>query len=433
MKKISLLFSVSIALIILLSASCKHESTFEKYFENKSLRIDYMHSGNHIDEYINFDELIEEPFWAGSKKNLIDTLNYGHYFMKVLNKSDKKLIYSRGFSSLFREWQTTEASKSSCGAYDESLIIPYPKNDVIIELYGRDSLNNWRKDAEFDIDMKKGEIRKPNPKNQYPYQEILKNGAPNKKVDIVILPEGYTEEDMDLFMNDCKKFTEDLFKIEPYTSNQSKFNIYAIKAPSKERGSDIPEDSIFKETLLNTSFYTFGSERYCMSTDPKKVRDIAGNAPYDQIYILVNTEKYGGGAIYNYYSLSVNSNKSAAKIFVHELGHGFAGLGDEYYDSSVAYNDFHHKDVSPWEPNLSTLNHFDRKWKSMVDPNIPIPTPNDTIYNGKTGLFEGGGYVAKGIYRPSMDCLMKSFKGDKFCKVCSQSIQQMIDFYTDKE
>ncbi len=416
--------------IIVISVSCNKKSEFDTYFENKSLRIDYMHSGNHIDEYINFDELIEEPFWGGSKKNLIDTLNYGHYFMKVLDKASKKVIYSHGFSSLFREWQTTERSKSSCGAYDESLIIPYPKNDVIVELYGRDSVNNWRKDAEFDIAMNK-DIRKPDPKNKYPYQEILKNGDPSEKVDIVILPEGYTKEDMDLFIKDCKKFSKGLFEIEPFKANQSKFNVYAVTAPSKERGSDIPEDSVFRETLLSTSFYTFESERYCMSIDPKTVRSVAANVPYDQIYILVNTNKYGGGAIYNYYSLSVNSNEDAAKIFVHELGHGFAGLGDEYYDSSVAYSDFYSKNAEPWEPNLTTLTHFDRKWKSMISQNIPIPTPNDTIYNGKIGVFEGGGYVAKDVYRPSMDCLMNSFKGNTFCKVCSKSIQEMIDFHTN--
>jgi hypothetical protein len=263
-----------------------------------------------------------------------------------------------------------------------------------------------------------------------PSFDVHISGDPANKVDIIILPDGYTNDELGLFIKDCNDFASHLFSFEPYAQNKDKFNIRGVLAASAQSGSDIPADNIWKKTILNTSFYTFDSERYCMSGDNKSIRDLAANAPYDQIYILVNSPKYGGGAIYNHYSVSVNSNQMAAKIFIHELGHGFAGLGDEYYNSEEPYSEFYSKDVEPWEPNLTTLVDFDKKWKKMIGQDVPVPTPANEKYDGIVGVFEGGGYAAKDVYRPSMDCLMHTFKGDHFCKVCSKSIQQMIDFYT---
>jgi hypothetical protein len=256
------------------------------------------------------------------------------------------------------------------------------------------------------------------------------SGDPAHKIDIVILPEGYTAAEMDKFKADCDKFTKGLFTVEPYTKNRDKFNIHSVLAPSAESGSDIPADKVWKNTILNSSFYTFDSDRYLMTSDNKSVRDLAANAPYDQIYILVNTKKYGGGAIYNLYSASVNSNASSAKIFVHEFGHGFAGLADEYDDGSTSFNDMYPLNTEPWEPNITTLVKFESKWKGMLAANTPIPTPLENNTGMKVGVYEGAGYVAKGIYRPSADCLMRTFKGDKFCLVCEAAIQRMIDLYT---
>lgn len=264
----------------------------------------------------------------------------------------------------------------------------------------------------------------------YPVYDVLISGHPATKVDIVILPEGYTSAEMDRFKADCDKFAAGLFTFEPYTQNRSKFNIRAVLAPSAESGTDIPGDKVWKNTIINSSFYTFDSERYLMTTDNKDVRNLASNAPYDQIYILANTTKYGGGAIYNYYNMSVNSNASSAKIFVHEFGHGFAGLADEYDDGSTSFNDMYPLNVEPWEPNITTLVKFDTKWENMLSANTPIPTPLKNALPLQLGVYEGAGYVAKGVYRPTPDCLMRTFKGDKFCPVCEKAIQRMIDFYT---
>ncbi len=403
---------------------------FDKYFENKTLRFDYTHAGDKNNEFFYFEELIEEPYWGGSKANLVDTFEYGNYYVKVFNKANDSLLYSRGYSSLFREWQTTNEARELSRAMSESIVFPYPKQAVDLVIYSR----NW--DGIFEevyrqpIDPNDYFIRKDR-RMVYPPFNVHYSGDPSQKVDIVILPDGYSQEEMGLFINDCYSFAEELFRYAPYSENRDKFNIIGVLAPSQDTGNDIPGENIWKSNLLHTSFYTFNSERYCMSNDNKAVRDLAANAPYDQIYILVNNEKYGGGAIYNFYSVSVNSNAQAGKIFIHELGHGFAGLGDEYYTSSTSYNDFYNLNVEPWEPNLTTLVDFDSKWKPMLKKRTPVPTPDTEKYRKKLGVFEGGGYVAKGVYRPMHDCLMNSFARDKFCPACSKGIQDMIDFYCE--
>jgi hypothetical protein len=308
--------------------------------------------------------------------------------------------------------------------------MPFPKKDVRIEFYSRNQKGVYDKVFEYSVDIKSYFISVEQ-KQVFPVYEALVAGDPAIKIDVVILPEGYTSAEMDKFKSDCDKFAAELFKFEPYTQNRDKFNIRAVLAPSAESGTDIPGENTWKNTVLNSSFYTFDSERYLMTTDNRSVRNLAANAPYDQIYILVNSSKYGGGAIYNYYSTSVNSNKSSAKIFVHEFGHGFAGLADEYDDGSTSFNDMYPLTVEPWEPNITTLVHFGTKWEKMLPIQTLVPTPfENTTPALQLGVYEGAGYVAKGLYRPTPDCLMRSFKGDKFCPVCSASVQKMIDFYT---
>ncbi|HEY9116048.1 MAG TPA: M64 family metallopeptidase [Bacteroidales bacterium] len=420
----------NIILVSLVFISLAAQAQFDKYFENKTLRMDYYRTGNHDTEIYSFDELIAEPYWGGSHTNLVDTFNYGNSYVKVFNLENDSLLYSRGYSTLFEEWQTTDESKETWRSLSETVVIPFPKQKVRIELYSRNWDGNWEKKFEYVADPKNYFIKRDR-RMVYPSFEVLHSGDPSTKLDVVILPEGYSEEEMGQFIADCQTFADNFFIFEPYPKNKDKFNIHAVLAPSPESGTDIPADSVWKSTLMNTSFYTFDSERYCMTFDDKSVRDLAANAPYDQIYILVNNAKYGGGAIYNYYNVSVNSNAKAAKIFIHEFGHGFAGLADEYFDSSTSYNDFYNLKVEPWEPNITTLVYFDAKWKPMLNKKTPIPTPSTAEYLDTLGVFEGGGYVAKGVYRPMQDCMMNTFKGDHFCPVCKDAIQKMIDFYAE--
>jgi hypothetical protein len=422
-----------IFIIALFSLTAKASIKFGDYFYNRTLRIDYFHTGAYHEDSYSIDELRSEPFWGGSHVNLVDTMNYGTYLVKVFSMPGNTLIYSRGYCTLFAEWQTTAEAKTTRKSFSETVVIPYPKKEVRVEFYTRDDKGTFQKKFEYPVKVQSCFIS-PEKRMPYPVFDAYISGDPSTNVDIVILPEGYTELEMGSFIDDCKRFASELFSFLPYSENKDKFNIRAVLAPSPESGTDIPADSTWRRTLMNSNFYTFDSERYLMTTDNKHVRDLAANAPYDQIYILANSSKYGGGSIFNDYSVSVNSNAKAAKIFIHEFGHGFAGLGDEYYTpGSTSYNDFYPLDVEPWEPNLTTLVDFSKKWKDLLDKKTPVPTPDDPKLYGKPGVFEGGGYVTKGVYRPAHDCLMNTFKGDIFCPACERGILKMIDFYTKQE
>lgn len=421
---------ILLSTILLISNPVFPQINFDQYFENKTLRLDYYHTGNSSEDSYSIDELIEEPFWGGSKTNLIDKFNYGKYKVVVKDHDSGKEIYSRTYATLFSEWQTTDEAKQTIKSFSETVVFPYPKENVIVEFYSRDKKNILQKKFEYIVNPNSYFV-KTERTLEYENFEVLKSNSSNKAVDIVIIPDGYTMDEMDKFKEDCKKFAGYLFNASPYKENEDKFNIWGIEAPSKESGTDIPADNIWKNTITNTRFYTFDLDRYLMTSDNKTLRNIASNAPYDQIFILVNTNKYGGGAIFNHYSVCVSDNKYGEYIFTHEFGHGFAGLGDEYYTSDVAYNEFYPLDVEPLDPNLTTLVNFDSKWKDMLDEETPIPTPAEKEFKGTLGVFEGGGYVAKGVYRPMQDCSMKSISVDNFCPVCNHAIKQMIDFYSE--
>ncbi|HEX3072988.1 MAG TPA: M64 family metallopeptidase, partial [Ignavibacteriales bacterium] len=314
--------------------------------------------------------------------------------------------------------------------FSETVTFPFPKKTVRVEL------NTWTRSRKmvkkFEYFVNPGDkfISKEK-KRTYPLYKVVDSGAPGNKVDLIILPDGYTKEEMEKFRRDCQKFAGFLFSASPFKENKDKFNITGIEIPSDESGVDIPGDTVWKNTPLGLSFYTFDSERYMMTPDNRAIHDAVSNVPCDQIYILGNTTKYGGGAIYNHYSVCASDNKYSDYIFVHEFGHGFAGLADEYYTSDVAYQNFYPLDVEPADPNVTTLVDFDKKWKSMVGKDTPIPTPVEEKYMKSIGAFEGGGYVAKGVYRPSYDCTMKSISVDNFCGVCKKAIMDMIKYYTE--
>jgi len=406
------------------------QNNFDKYFHNKTLRLDYYHTGDKENDFYSFDELIEEPYWGGSKINLVDKFEYGKYIFMVFDEESNELIYSRGYSTLFNEWQTTEEAKHTVKSFSETVVFPYPKYPVRVEFYSRNKKNEPVKKFEYNIDPKNYFI-KTERVDEYESFEVINSGDPSVKVDIIIIPEGYTADEMETFRSDCDEFADYLFNSSPFKENKNKFNIRGINAPSEESGTDIPAEETWRKTLVNTTFYTFDLERYLMTTDNKTLRNVAANVPYDQIYILVNSNKYGGGSIYNLYSVCVNDNQAEEFVFVHEFGHGFASLADEYFTSDVAYQDFYSLDVEPLDPNLTTLIDFDSKWKDMVEDGTPFPTPNTEEYEDVLGAFEGGGYVEKGVYRPRQDCTMKSIVVDNFCPVCKRAIVQMIDFYTE--
>jgi hypothetical protein len=400
------------------------------YFYDKQLRLDYFHSGNSNDDYYSFDELIEEPFWGGSKLNLIDTIGYGNFMFYVFDLQSNKMIYSRGYSTLFQEWQTTEEAKKINRTFTETLVFPFPRDSVRIEIHDRDSKNIFRKRHQFIIDPESYFIKKDRRK-LFDTIKVHNSGVSSQKLDIVFIPDGYNEAEMAKFENDCRRFAGYLFKYEPFSEMKEKINIWGVKAISGDTGIDIPGDSVWKNTLLNTTFYTFDSERYLMTMDNKAVRDVASNVPYDQIYILANSDKYGGGAIYNYYSTTVVDNPFSEKIFIHELGHGLVGLADEYYTSDVAYQNYYPLDVEPWEPNITTLVDFQSKWKSLLENDAEIPSNPEIDDLLKIGVYEGGGYVEKGVYRSTPSSIMKGWDVNEFNEVSKNAIIKIINFYSE--
>jgi hypothetical protein len=403
---------------------------FNKYFRNESMRFDFLLGGNSNEEKVYPEQIKKEPYWAGSKKNLADPFNYGNYRFRIFDVKSDSLLFSKGFSTLFEEWQSTAEAKEVDKTFYQTAIFPFPKRKFRLEIDSRQRDGNFKNIYKTET----------NPDNYFILNEtlekletfvILNSGKPENKVDIVILAEGYTAEEMEKFKEDAKRVTQYLFEEEPFKSEKEKFNVSAVLTPSLESGTDIPGENIYKNTRFNSTFYTFDVSRYLTTSDMKNILDAAAVVPYDHIYVLVNSERYGGGGFYNFLSVCTADNSLTKEVFVHEFGHGFAGLGDEYYNSEVAYEDFYNLKVEPWEPNITTLVDFGSKWKSMVDESVEIPTPRSAKYNNTVGVFEGGGYMSKGIYSPFIDCRMKSNNAKGFCPVCAESIKKVIQYYSE--
>ena len=351
---------------------------YDDYFIDRTMRIDYFHIGDAKDEMITLDKIYQYGIWAGSIKNLIDDFNNGKYYYKIYDAASGNLIYSKGFDSYFGEYQTgAEANKGIKRTYSESAIIPYPKNKIKLVVEKRNEKNLLKKIFETEIDPDDiSIIREPILDNSVKIYKSVINGDPHLKVDVVILSEGYTSKEREKFKSDLDRFTKIFFSQEPYKSYKNNFNIYGVFKPSEESGSDEPRAGIYKNTVLSSTFNSLGSERYLLTEDNKTMRDMAAHVPYDAIYIMVNHKRYGGGGIYNFFCTFTSDNQWSSYIFLHEFGHSFAGLADEYYTSDVAYNDFYPKGIEPVEPNITALlNPPKVKWESLITQGIQIPTP----------------------------------------------------------
>ena len=418
-----------VASLLFVSVSVTGQIKFGDYFTDKVLRCDFMFSGNSRETKVYPMGMKEEPFWAGSRINLTDPFKYGNFIYEVFDDTTNVLIYSRGFSSLYQEWQTTAEAKTISRSFYEVVTMPFPKNKIRLVIIGRKRDGAFNTYYETKIDPADYFIRKEPPLNVQS-AEIKRGGDPTKSVDVAFIAEGYTADEMDKFHEDVKKMSDSLFSEEPFADYEKRFNIWAVDAVSQESGTDVPGEGIYVNTALNSSFYTFNIDRYVTTQDIKSVNDYAAVVPHDVIIILVNSSRYGGGGVYNYYSGTTAGHELSQKVFMHEFGHGFAGLADEYYTSEVAYEEFYPLDTEPWEPNITTMVDFGSKWKKHIAKRTPVPTPAEEEFKNVTGVFEGGGYSEKGIFRPEMDCRMKSNEAKGFCSVCRNAIKVMIGFYT---
>ena len=411
-------------LLVIIAFQGYGQIDFDQYFTNETMRVDFIFAGDAENEHVYLDGIKKEPFWGGTKAQLISPLDYGEYKLEVFDLTSNKMIYKSGFCTLFEEWQTTNEAQKIDKGFQQTITFPYPKQTVQLKLYSRSWEGDFNEILSLAIHPDNYFI---NPERQHiPFEKIVDHGTSDTKVDIAFLAEGYTSEEMDKFKKDVQRLVSYLFSQPPYDKEAENFNIWLVKSASEESGTDIPGKNIYKKTVMNSNFYTFDSERYLTTDNFFKVRDVASVVPYDDICIVVNSEKYGGGGIFNHYAIFTADHPSAEKVFIHEFGHSFAGLGDEYYTSSTSYNDFFNLEIEPWQPNLTTLKAFDKKWNHLIDEGTPIPTPRERAFNQTVGVFEGGGYVSKGMFSPVMDCRMKSNAAKGFCPVCQEAIKKMI-------
>ncbi|MBA5793223.1 peptidase M64 [Flavobacterium sp. xlx-214] len=402
---------------------------FNDFFIDKTLRLDYIFGGNANQQNIYLNEMIQLDKWHGRVDNLAVTPIQGNGQIKVYDEATNKLIYVLPFSSLFQEWLTLDQAKYQFKSFENTFLIPYPKKSVRIDVSFYNAKNEEKILAQQLIDPTDVLIRKSTQiSNQY---EVIHKAKIKNPIKIALVAEGYSESDMDAFMEYAQKTKENLFKHKIFNKYQDSFEIVAVKTVSKESGISIPSKNIWLNTAVQSNFDTFYSNRYLTTLHTKLLHNQLESIPYQHIIILANTDFYGGGGILNSYSLTTTKNKEFAPVVVHEFGHSFAGLADEYFYAQDVFENKASLNTEPWEKNITSLVDFSSKWKSLVDENTVVPTPNELSKEVKIGVFEG--LKGNGLYIPTLTCRMKINNTEDFCPVCNNAIEEMILFYTQKK
>lgn len=463
---------ISTALFVLLSLRATAEAAAPS-----TMRLDYYHTGNASQEMFSVDRVVVEPLpWPGNPRKNVDETNLGKYLFEVRDRANNRLLYSRGFASIYGEWETTDEAKSANRTFHESLRFPAPQVPVQIVLKKRDSNNAFREIWSTIVDPKDMFVDTSKAESPGPLIEIQKSGDPAEKADFLILGDGYTAAERGKFDKDARRLVEILFATSPYKERRKDFNVWALCPAAAESGISRPSTGIHRASPLGASYDAFGSERYVLTFENRALRNVASFAPYEFIEIITNSRTYGGGGIFGLYSTVAADSEQAPYVFVHEFGHHFAGLADEYYTSPVAYSPAAVR-TEPWEPNVTALlDPAILKWKDLVAPGTPIPTPwqkeeyekhsheygerrakiraenrpeaeMEALFRenreweikffaaekhaGKAGAFEGAMYEAKGYYRPEIDCIMFT-RSPAFCAVCRRAIERVIDLYSTR-
>ena len=406
------LFIVSLLSTVTLSIQAQR---FEDYFEDRTLRLDYTFCGDTNHQQIYVDELTALPRWFGRHQRLAELPLKGNGQITVRSKTDGKVIYRHSFSSLFQEWLSTTESKHTQKSFENVFLIPYPKQPVVITVELRDYHDSIFAMMTHTVDPTDILIRKAGERLVTPYVTLQQAADTTQCIHVAYVAEGYQQDEMNIFLDDCRMAMESLFSHEPFRQMQDRFNMVAVMSPSDESGTSWPAKGIWKKTVLGSHFDTFYSDRYLTTLHLKKLHDVLAGTPYEHIIILVNTDHYGGGGIFNSYNLTYAHGPQFRPVVVHEFGHSFGGLGDEYpYGND---DPIYFPDTEPWEPNLTTKCDFNGKWEDLVK-------------EGKAGLIEGGGYLSKGVWRGFENCRMRTNEEPEFCLVCQQALIRLIDFYT---
>ncbi len=450
---------------------------FDEWSTGRTLRVDYVHTGTATEEHFALERMRIEGEWPGSRTQTIDTTNRGKYMVELVDLATHRTFYTRGFASIYGEWETTgEARRGFWRAIAEAVRVPEPKAPAQLRVRKRQADQSFREVWSLTIDPASRFVdRSPAPDTEW--IALVDNGPAAVKNDIAILGDGYTAGQRDKFLEDARKATDALFKYDPFRARKTDFNVRAVWTPATHQGISRPRAGVFRESPLGARYNSFDSERYVLSLDDRAWRDAAAAVPYDFVLILVNERKYGGGGIFGLYSTAAADSGFAEYLVIHEFGHHFAGLGDEYYTSPVAYEEFSARRTEPWEPNVTALlDPGSLKWRDLVDASTPLPTPwekeayetrsrayqktraemraagapeedmeelfregqkhftktlAEQEYSGKVGAFEGAMYEAQGFYRSSIDCVMFTRDEVGFCPVCSRALEEIIDLYAE--
>ena len=406
-------------MLLCLTCGVANAQRFEDYFVGKTLRIDYNFSGNNREQSISVDQLNVSPQWYGKTNNLASLPVEGNGQITVRDHKTQKVIYKNSFSTLFQEWLSyPEAASGIRRSFENVLLVPFPKDTIDITLDLRNNRREVMTSLTHQVVPTDILIRHIGEHDITPYTLLQQAKDTSRCIHIAFLAEGYQKNEMQTFIQDAKSAIEALFSHEPFKSNRDKFNIIAVEAPSVDSGTSEPSKGIWKNTALHSHFDTFYSDRYLTTLHLKDMHDWLAGTPYEHIIVLVNTENYGGGGILNSYNLSMTHHPAFRPVVVHEFGHSFVGLGDEYaYEAEQI--PMYPIDIEPWEPNLTTKVNFTGKWEGLIGKT-----------DKKIGLYEGAGYSTKGVYRAYPDCRMRTNDNPEFCPACQQAIQRLIDFYT---
>lgn len=411
MKRLCFLF------FVVLSALGISAQDFNSWFQDKTLRIDYIFSGNDHEQHIAVDELCQSPRWYGKRQRLAELPMEGNGQITVRDSVSGQVIYRNSFSTLFQEWQSYPEAKTIDKSFENVFLVPMPKRTVKVTLDLRDNRRQICASLTHFVNPKDILIRHIGEKGVNPYVYLQKATDTTRCIRVAYVAEGYTKSEMPKFLEDARRAMGYLFSYEPFKSSRSKFSLVAVESPSVESGVSIPDEGIWKNTAVLSNYDTFYSARYLTTLHLKRLHDVLAGIPYEHIIVLVNTDRYGGGGILNSYELCAAHHPTFRPVVVHEFGHSFAGLADEYaYDTEEV--PMYPHDVEPWEQNITTKADFKGKWSNLIgkDP--------------KAGFYEGAGYSPKGVYRAYPDCRMRTNEYPEFCPACKQAIQAVIDFYT---
>ena len=418
-------------LLCLIAVASTRAQVFADHFADKTLRVDYIFNGNASGQAICLNGLSALPTWAGRKHHLAELPLQGNGQIIMRNAASGKTIYTTSFSSLFQEWLETDEARNVTKGFENTFLLPYPLQPVEIEITLLDPRRNVRASMKHIVHPNDVLIEQKGNSHITPHKYLLHNDSPEKCIDVAILAEGYTLQEIQTFYEDADIACKSIFDHEPFKSMKKRFNVVAVASPSTDSGVSVPRLNEWKHTAFGSHFSTFYSDRYLTTSRVKAIHDALAGIPYEHIIILANTEEYGGGGIYNSYTLTTAHHPMFRPVVVHEFGHSFGGLADEYFYDNDVMTDTYPLDIEPWEQNISTQVDFAAKWKDMLSENTPVPTPAEVSENYPTGVYEGGGYSAKGIFRPAENCRMRTNEYPDFCPVCQRALRRIIEFYTE--